>query len=143
MAGRTGEYIGLQSLFRADTARTFCRCYNRTRLTRYSRNQITLNQSRCINRTMLRVIIIAIGNELLIGETLDTNTNWLCRQLTGLGAHVERAVILPDQMDQICDEIKRWCEFGIDLLITTGGLGPTDDDLTLAAVAKALNLPLE
>jgi molybdenum cofactor synthesis domain-containing protein len=92
---------------------------------------------------MRRVIILAIGNELLIGETLDTNTNWLCRHLTGLGAQVERAAILPDKIDAIAEEIKRACRDQIDLLITTGGLGPTDDDLTLAALAQALALPLQ
>src|SRR6185436_18164284 len=92
---------------------------------------------------MRRIIIIAIGNELLIGETLDTNTNWLCRQLTGLGGSVERAAILPDKIETIAEVMRSACEAGPDLLITTGGLGPTDDDLTLSAVARALDLPLE
>jgi nicotinamide-nucleotide amidase len=92
---------------------------------------------------MRRIIIIAIGNELLIGETLDTNTNWLCRQFTGLGGSVERAAILPDKIETIAQEVLSACESGADLLITTGGLGPTDDDLTLSAVALALGLPLE
>ena len=57
---------------------------------------------------MLRVIIIAIGNELLIGETLDTNTNWLCRQLTGLGAHVEREFRLTrwERIHKIGEELR-------------------------------------
>ncbi|MEW6733410.1 MAG: molybdopterin-binding protein [Acidobacteriota bacterium] len=91
---------------------------------------------------MRRVIILAIGNELLIGETLDTNTHWLCRHFTGLGAQVQRAVMLPDQIEAIASEIALACHNGVDLLITTGGLGPTDDDLTLAALAQALNCPL-
>ena len=92
---------------------------------------------------MRKVIIISIGNELLIGETLDTNTNWLCRRLTGLGASVERVAILPDRIETIAAEVRSACDSAVDLLITTGGLGPTDDDLTLAAVARALDLPLE
>ncbi len=91
---------------------------------------------------MPKVEIIAIGNELLIGETLDTNTHWLCRQLSGLGAEVVRGVILPDKLMVIAEEITIACQTSIDLVITTGGLGPTDDDLTLAALAAALNLPL-
>src|SRR5262249_25173459 len=92
---------------------------------------------------MHKIVILAVGNELLIGETLDTNTNWLCRRITGLGGLVERAVVLPDISEAIVEEVRRACNSSVDLLITTGGLGPTDDDLTLAAVAKALDLPLE
>jgi nicotinamide-nucleotide amidase len=92
---------------------------------------------------MRGVIILAIGNELLIGETLDTNTNWLCRQLTGLGLSVERACILPDRIEAIVPEVRKACDAGIDLLITTGGLGPTQDDLTLASIAQSLNLTME
>jgi molybdenum cofactor synthesis domain-containing protein len=97
---------------------------------------------------MHRAIILAIGNELLIGETLDTNTNWLCRHLTALGLQVEHSLTLPDRLEIISNTINwivndKWLFPAPDLLITTGGLGPTDDDLTLASVAKALDLPLE
>lgn len=87
--------------------------------------------------------IIAIGNELLLGIVLDTNTHWLCRQITGLGGRVRRAALLPDDLDAIGEELQRALAHEPDLIITTGGLGPTQDDMTLQAVAGALGLSLE
>lgn len=87
--------------------------------------------------------IFAIGNELLLGEVLDTNTAWLCRYLSGLGGHVRRAVLLPDDVEAIRAELEGALGRAPDLLFTTGGLGPTEDDRTLAAVAQATGCPLE
>lgn len=87
--------------------------------------------------------IIAVGNELLIGDVLDTNTHWLCRRLTRMGATVRRAVLVRDDEDAIAAEVRGALQRGTDLLITSGGLGPTDDDRTVAAVAKAVERPLE
>lgn len=97
---------------------------------------------------MHRTIIVAVGNELLIGETLDTNTNWLCRHLTALGFKIEATLTLPDKIDVISKTIKsiindNWIVFSPELLIITGGLGPTEDDLTLASIAQALDTALE
>lgn len=92
---------------------------------------------------MQRVEIIAVGNELLIGDVLDTNTNWLCRRLTMMGASVQRAVLVRDDEDAIITEVRGALERGTNLLFISGGLGPTDDDRTVAAVAKALGRPLE
>ena len=92
---------------------------------------------------MKRVEIIAVGNELLIGDVLDTNTNWLCKRLTMMGAFVRRAVLVRDDEEAIASEVKEAISRGTDLLFTSGGLGPTDDDRTVAAVAKAVGLPLE
>lgn len=86
--------------------------------------------------------IFAIGNELLLGDVLDTNTNYLCKQLTGLGVKVCRAVMLPDDVDVVADELRSAAARKRTLLITTGGLGPTDDDQTLKAVAKAFETEL-
>jgi len=89
-----------------------------------------------------RTEIIAIGNELLIGEVQDTNTHWLCRQITGLGGYVVRCLIVRDDPEEIASALRSALERGTRLIITTGGLGPTADDLTLTAVSKALGLPL-
>lgn len=86
--------------------------------------------------------VFVIGNELLLGDVLDTNTNYLCKQLTGLGATVCRAVILPDNVDVIADELRSAAKRKRTLLITTGGLGPTEDDQTLKAVAMAFEREL-
>ena len=91
---------------------------------------------------MVRIEIMAIGNELLLGDTLDTNTQWLCQFVTGSGGRVERAVLLPDDRQVIARELRQALEREPDLILTTGGLGPTDDDLTLEAVAHALQRPL-
>ncbi len=87
--------------------------------------------------------ILAIGNELLLGEVADTNAAWLCRFLTGLGGKVQRAVLLPDEVEAIAAELQGALRRGSDLVFTTGGLGPTADDRTLAAVAMATGRPLE
>jgi molybdenum cofactor synthesis domain-containing protein len=93
--------------------------------------------------TMTNVEIFAIGNELLIGDVLDTNTHWLCRQCTELGGFVQRAVLLRDDIPVIVRELQAAIARAPRLILTTGGLGPTDDDMTLAAVAQALHRPLE
>jgi len=90
-----------------------------------------------------RIHLVAIGNELLNAETRDTNLAWLIRRLTRKGGRIVRAVMIPDDFDAIRREIEQAKEEGIDLLVTTGGLGPTDDDCTLAAIAKCVASPLK
>lgn len=92
---------------------------------------------------MVRVEIIAVGNELLLGDVLNTNTNWLCKRITGLGGRVHRAVLVEDDVETIVAEIREALARGADVVFTTGGLGPTPDDMTLAAVAEAAGVPLE
>jgi molybdenum cofactor synthesis domain-containing protein len=91
---------------------------------------------------MRTVEIIAIGNELLIGQTLDTNTHWLCRRIADLGGETARAVMVCDDLDAIARELNGALKRGTNLIITTGGIGPTSDDRTLEAVAYALRRPL-
>ncbi|MEZ5411025.1 MAG: molybdopterin-binding protein [Acidimicrobiales bacterium] len=89
------------------------------------------------------VELLAIGNELLVGQVQDTNSHWLVQQLTGLGAQVRRASMVRDDYDDIGTELRAALERGPKLVITTGGLGPTDDDMTFRAIARAFELPLE
>ena len=86
--------------------------------------------------------IIVIGNEILNGDVLDTNSHWLCKQLTGLGALVLRVCQVRDHLPAITEALRSALKQS-SLIITTGGLGPTDDDLTLEAVAQALERELE
>jgi len=86
---------------------------------------------------MTTVEILAVGNEILLGDVLDTNTNWICKKVTGLGGNVQRAVLLQDDQDGIASELKNSFSRRPDLIITTGGMGPTEDDITLTAVAIA------
>jgi nicotinamide-nucleotide amidase len=86
--------------------------------------------------------IFIIGNEILNGDIQDTNTHWLCRELNGMGGHVVRATALPDDLDVIAGELHAALERGSRVIFTSGGLGPTADDLTLAAVAKCAGTDL-
>jgi len=86
--------------------------------------------------------IIAIGNELLIGDVLDTNTHWLCRRVTGLGGVISRVTLIGDDREVIAGVLQDALAREARVIVTTGGLGPTADDLTLSAVARALGLPL-
>ena len=88
-----------------------------------------------------RIHLAAIGDELLNAEIRESNLAWLINTFTRRGGKVLRAIIIPDDFEAIGDEISLAKRKKVDLLITTGGLGPTDDDATLRAVAKALNVP--
>jgi molybdenum cofactor synthesis domain-containing protein len=93
---------------------------------------------------MTEAEIISIGNELLLGDVLDTNTNWLFQQITGIGGKVTRAVMVGDELTVIAREISESIESRrAQAIFTTGGLGPTADDLTLRAVAEATGRPIE
>ncbi|MBC7235316.1 MAG: competence/damage-inducible protein A [Chloroflexi bacterium] len=90
----------------------------------------------------MAVEIIVIGNEILLGDVLDTNSHWLCKQLVGLGALVRRVTQIGDERETIADTLSAALRRGAGLVVTVGGLGPTEDDLTLSSVAQALGRPL-
>lgn len=83
------------------------------------------------------VEVFIIGNEILNGEIQDTNSHWLCREITGLGGRVVRQTALRDDLEVIAAALSAAMERGSRVIITSGGLGPTADDLTLAAVARS------
>jgi len=86
--------------------------------------------------------ILAIGSELLGSDRLDTNSLLLTRALGAFGVKLERKVVVGDDVEVIDQEVKRLIE-AVDLLLITGGLGPTSDDLTREGVARALARGLE
>jgi len=88
------------------------------------------------------VEILCIGRELLTGRTADTNGPWLARRVTDLGGRVTRLGILDDDPGAIAGEIRAALARTPALLLTAGGLGPTADDRTAAALAAALGVPL-
>lgn len=94
------------------------------------------------NREAPRAWILSIGNELLIGRIVNTNASWLARMLSLLGFEVTRIITVPDKVDDISEELSRGLRRA-RVIVTTGGLGPTYDDRTLEAVAKALGVGLE
>ncbi|MCW4046291.1 MAG: nicotinamide mononucleotide deamidase-related protein [Candidatus Bathyarchaeota archaeon] len=87
--------------------------------------------------------IICVGNELLIGKTLNTNAQWLSKQATLLGVVVKRVTVVSDDVAEIAAATQEALKRKPQFIITTGGLGPTFDDKTLEGVAKALNRKLE
>ena len=80
--------------------------------------------------------ILIIGNEILSGKIVDSNSPYLCSQLRELGVDVERIVTIPDDCDTIAAEVRRMSE-AFDFVFTSGGIGPTHDDLTMDGVAAA------
>ena len=82
--------------------------------------------------------IVCIGNELLIGKTLNTNAQWLAKQVTSLGLATRRITVVADNIDEISCALQEAIQRSPNFLLTTGGLGPTFDDKTLEGIAKAL-----
>ena len=86
--------------------------------------------------------LIAIGTEFLLGEIQDTNTRYLARNLRDLGVDIFRATLIGDNTERIAQVIREAMQ-RCQIIITTGGLGPTVDDPTRAAVALALDVDVE
>ena len=87
-------------------------------------------------------VIISCGTELTTGQCVDTNSAWLSAQLTPVGVHVVEHVTVSDDVDDLVSVIRR-AFHAVNLVIITGGLGPTQDDVTREAIAAALEVPLE
>ncbi|MFW6003377.1 MAG: competence/damage-inducible protein A [Halanaeroarchaeum sp.] len=87
------------------------------------------------------VAVVTVGDELLAGETENTNASWLGRRLTARGATVQRMLVLPDDKRAIDDAIAAYAS-DFDAVVVTGGVGPTHDDVTLDGVAEAFDLAM-
>ena len=83
--------------------------------------------------------ILLIGNEILSGKVVDANASYLCRELRALGVSVRRIAVIPDEVDLIADEV-RVLSRDHDVVFTSGGVGPTHDDVTIEGVAQALGV---
>jgi nicotinamide-nucleotide amidase len=86
--------------------------------------------------------IITIGTEILLGEIVDTNTRYIARTLRAMGVNLYRTITIGDNVDRIAEAIRHSMERA-EIVITTGGLGPTVDDPTREAVAKAVGVEIE
>jgi molybdenum cofactor synthesis domain-containing protein len=87
--------------------------------------------------------LICVGNELLIGKTINTNAQWLAKRIITLGLNTQRITIIGDNVDEISIALQEAIQRNPSFIITTGGLGPTFDDKTLEGIAKAVERKLE
>ena len=87
--------------------------------------------------------IICVGNELLIGKTMNTNAHWLAKRVTSLGLSARRIMVVGDDVNEISDVIREAIQRSPDFILTSGGLGPTFDDVTLEGLSKGLGRRLQ
>ncbi len=85
--------------------------------------------------------ILVIGNEILSGKVTDTNSPYLCRELRDLGVEVDRILTIKDEIETIARETRAMSE-RYDYVLTSGGVGPTHDDLTMEGIAAAFDITL-
>jgi FAD synthetase len=85
--------------------------------------------------------VLIIGSEVLSGKVTDQNSPFLSQELRGLGVEVRRILTIPDELPVIVRDVRELAR-DHDLVFTTGGVGPTHDDLTIAAIAQAFARPL-
>jgi nicotinamide-nucleotide amidase len=99
----------------------------------------------------MKAILLSIGDELASGLTINTNSAWLASQLATLGVHALAHITVPDHLESIAAAIRQSCEqleldasrtHHTDLLLISGGLGPTEDDVTREGLADALQQQL-
>jgi nicotinamide-nucleotide amidase len=89
----------------------------------------------------MEVALITVGDELLSGDTVNTNANWLAGELSDRGVTVARILSVPDDRAVIADRVREYAE-AFDAVIVTGGIGSTPDDVTMEAVADAFDREL-
>src|SRR5262247_1160107 len=90
----------------------------------------------------MRACILAVGSEMLTPFRVDTNSLFVTERLNTIGYDVRLKAIIADDLDEIVNVVRGALEWA-DLIVTTGGLGPTEDDLTRDAVARVLDAPLD
>ena len=88
------------------------------------------------------VEVVATGDEILFGRITDTNSSWIARRAAELGARVRRVTCVGDDVGEISGVLSEALARPVDLIVVTGGLGPTEDDVTVEAVGRALGLGL-
>ena len=89
----------------------------------------------------MKAIIITVGDEILIGQIVNTNASWLGSKLFSLGIHVDKHLSVSDSEKEIISSFRdSWRKF--DIVIVTGGLGPTPDDITKTCISKFFKSPL-
>ena len=90
-----------------------------------------------------RAAVLVTGSEILLGRITDMNSGFLARALEAHGVRVERFLAVDDAQESLESGLATLLHGGVDLVVTSGGLGPTHDDRTVAAVAAVTGRPLE
>jgi len=94
-------------------------------------------------RAVVRVEMLAVGKELLIGRTLNTNAHWAGKRLARMGSMLREVTTVDDDLVEIASAFRTIVRRAPDFLVVVGGLGPTPDDMTLKGVADALGVELK
>ena len=89
---------------------------------------------------MVRVEMLAVGKELLIGRTLDSNALWIGGRLARMGSMIKEITTVDDDLQEIGDALRGALDRSPDFLVVVGGLGPTPDDMTLEGIASAIGV---
>ena len=84
------------------------------------------------------IAILTVGDEILAGDTTNTNGSWLADEISDRGSRVRRILTVPDDRALVAEYVSDWCS-AFDAVLVTGGLGGTPDDMTMEAVADALD----
>jgi molybdenum cofactor synthesis domain-containing protein len=104
-------------------------------------SMVDMANSEPTTRSPVTACVLIIGNEILSGRTQDTNLNHLARVLGGWGIQIREARVIPD-VDTVIIDTVRTIRSQYDYIFTTGGIGPTHDDITAECMARAFDVPL-
>jgi len=87
--------------------------------------------------------IIATGDEILFGRIVDTNSSWIARRASEVGARLRRVTCVGDDVDKIAQVLREALSRGSNFIVFTGGLGPSEDDVTIEAIGRAVDRGIE
>lgn len=93
------------------------------------------------NKDIYTIALIVVGNEILSGRTQDTNTSWIAENVNKMGLVLNQVRVVPDIETEIITAVRE-LKGKADYVFTTGGIGPTHDDITTESIAKAFDAPL-
>ena len=94
-----------------------------------------------IKKEKYSAAVLVIGDEILSGRTQDTNSNYIAKKMSEIGIEVSEIRVIPDEKETIIESVNELRKIN-DYLFTTGGIGPTHDDITAESVALAFNVEI-
>lgn len=115
-------------------------CYN-CYIVRFM-DETTNKFERNIMNYISSIELFSIGTELIMGQIQDTNSHWIAQKILEIGGNLRRITIIPDDYQQIIQALNESIKRGTEFIITTGGMGPTPDDMTVQAVTELVESEL-